>query len=117
MKIEKIFPWSDEADRGLSMCLGRDREAIIRGVNERGLECYRLWDGQAYMVTRVQEGELTCCCYQGSRLVEACAWMRAQCQRLGLTAIRFHTKRPALERLLHKFNFEHEEHVFRCKVA
>ena len=117
MKIEKIYPWSAEAERSLCLCLRDDRDAIVRGVNERGLECYRLWDGDAYMVTRVEEGELTCVCYQGKRLVEACAWMRAQCQRLGLRSMRFHTTRPGLQRLLRKFDFKHAEHVFRSKVA
>jgi hypothetical protein len=117
MKIEKIFPWSPEAERGLSRSLGRDRDAIVTGVNSRGLECYRLWDGQAYMVTRVAEGELTVCCYEGARTVEACAWLRAQCQRLGIRWIRFHTERPALPRLLQKFNFQLAEYVYECEVA
>lgn len=117
MKIEKIYPWSDEADRGLSRALRGERDEIVAGVNARGLECYRLWDGTAYMVTRVEAGELTVCCYQGGRTIEACAWVRAQCQRLGLRSIRFHTPRPALQRLLKKFNFKLDEYVYRCEVA
>jgi hypothetical protein len=117
MKIEKIYPWNDEAERGLSLTFGRDRDQIIEGVNKRWLECYRLFDGAAYMVTRVEKGALTCCCYQGARLIDTTRWMRAQCQRYGLREIRFHTQRPALQRLLRReFPFQLDEYVFRLEV-
>lgn len=117
MKIEKVFPWSAELDTGLSDVFGRDYAAIVKGVNRRWLEAYRLWDGEAYMVTRVEHGVLTCCCYQGSRVVEAMRWMRGRSAALGLKAIDFHTKRPALQRLLREFRFELDEYVFRAEVA
>ncbi len=116
MKIEKIYPWDSEAEQGLCLTFGRDHDVIVQGVNQRWLECYRLFGGKAYMVTRVERGVLTCCCYQGERLIEATRWMRAQCQRLGLKAIRFHTQRPALQRLLREFDFKLEEYVFRFDV-
>jgi|SRR5581483_5882640 len=117
MKIEKIRQWTPELEAGLSQTFGRDHDLIVESVNKGWLEAYRLWDGEAYMITRVELGVLTCCCYQGGRLVEAMDWMRARSSALGLTAIVFHTKRPALARLLRKFNFQHEEHVFRAEVA
>jgi hypothetical protein len=116
MKIEKIFPWSAEAERGLSRTFGRDLTEIIAGVNNRSLECYRLWDGQAYAVTRVERSELTICCYQGARLVEAMRWMRAQCQRRGIRAIRFHTARPGMHRLLKEFPFGLDMWIYRMEV-
>jgi len=116
MKIEKIRQWCPELDQGLSLTFGRDRDAIARGVNNGWLEAYRLWDGAAYMVTRVEHGELTCCCYQGERVIEAMRWMRATCARLGLHAIRFHTQRPGLQRLLHEFGFQLDAYVFRVEL-
>lgn len=117
MKIEKLRRWCPELEAGLSLTFGRDHDQIVEGVDRGWLEAYRLWDGAAYMVTRTELGVLTCCCYQGSRLVEAMDWMRARSSALGLKAIVFHTRRPALARLLRKFRFEHEEHVFRAEVA
>jgi hypothetical protein len=117
MKIEKIFPWSPELDQGLSETFAGDYAEIVQGVNARQLEAYRMWDGAAYMVTRVEKGVLTCCCYQGSRLVEAMDWMRARSSQLGLTDIVFFTKRPALQRLLRKFDFQLDAQVFRARVA
>jgi hypothetical protein len=117
VKIEKVFPWSPELDAGLSDVFGRDYAAIVDGVNRRWLEAYRLWDGEAYMVTRVEQGVLTCCCYQGTRVVEAMRWMRERSVALGLKAIDFHTRRPALARLLKEFRFQLDEYVFRAEVV
>jgi len=117
MVIEKVRPWCEELERGLADTFGHDRDAIVEGVNGGWLEAYRLWHGQAYMVTRVERGELTCCCYQGARVCEAMRWMRAQSSRLGLTAIVFFTRRPGLPRLLREFQPAAEETVYRIKVA
>jgi hypothetical protein len=117
MKIEKVRPWCAELDQGLSETLRRDRQSLMDGVNGGWLEAYRLWDGQAYMVTRVERGTLTCCCYQGSRVVDAMRWMRARALKLGLTDIVFFTQRPALAKLLKEFNFELDDFVFRARVA
>jgi hypothetical protein len=117
MKIEKVFPWSPELDVGLSKTFAGDYDDIVLGVNARQLEAYRLWDGEAYMVTRVEKGVLTCCCYQGARLVEAMTWMYGRAASLGLTDVMFFTPRPALQRLLKKFPFKLDAYVFRAKVA
>lgn len=100
MRIEKIKPWREECDDGLSLALREDRAEIIAGVNSGALECYRLWGGEAYMVTRTENGVVTMCCYQGKRLLEAAIWVIAQCQRLGMRQVRFHTAIDAIPRLV-----------------
>jgi hypothetical protein len=117
MQLEKIRPWTPELDKGLSETFGHDYRALVEGVNGGWLEAYRLWAGQAYMVTRVERGTLTCCCYQGARVCEAMRWMRAQSVRLGLQHILFFTRRPGLARLLREFQPVAEETVYRIKVA
>lgn len=116
MKIEKIRQWCPEVEQGLSDTFGHDHDAIVEGVNQGWLECYRLWDGQAYMVTRVERGVLTCCCYQGARVCEAMRWMRARASALGLHAIVFFTRRRGLARLLREFGPSAEETVYRIAV-
>jgi hypothetical protein len=117
MRIEKIRAWCEELEAGLSQTFAGDRDAIVEGVNGGWLEAYRLWGGEAYMVTRVERGVLTCCCYQGARVREAMRWMRAQCLRLGLSSIVFFTARPGLARLLGEFSPQLEQSVYRVKVA
>ena len=115
--FQKIRPWSTELDTGLSEVLRRDRQALVDGVNGGWLEAYRLWGGEAYMITRVEKGTLTCCCYQGARVREAMRWMRDRSQHLGLTDIVFFTRRPALARLLSEFDFQLDDYVYRARVA
>jgi hypothetical protein len=114
VKFEKVRPWCEELDRGLAQTFGHDHDAIVAGVNSGYLEAYRMWDGAAYMVTRVEKGVLTVCCYQGERVVEAMRWMNARSRMLGLHAIVFYTRRPGLARLLKEFDFQLDDYVFRA---
>lgn len=119
MKIEKIHPWTGELDRGLEGTYGHDYAQIVEGVNRRWLEAYRLWDGAAYMVTRVENGVLTVCCYRGSRVLEAARWLRSRAAELKLSGFVFFTRRPGLARLLRAggLPFAQEETVYRLEVA
>ncbi|MGH9483755.1 MAG: hypothetical protein ACRD1F_01755 [Terriglobales bacterium] len=116
MKIEKIRHWCPEAERGLSQTFGYDRAGLIEGVNAGTLECYRLWDGQAYLVTRTERGIVTVCCYQGARARDMMRWLRARCAHLGIKSIVFYTRHRGLARLLNEFCPAQEETVYRIAV-
>lgn len=116
MNIERIRQWTSEAEEGLCYALGDDRDIIAAAVNAGRLECYRLFGGEAYMVTRVERGTVTVCCYQGARAREAAEWLFEHARAKGLGRVRFHTRRPGLARLLKGFRFEHREHVFEARV-
>lgn len=117
MIIERLRTWTSEADIGLCYAIGADREELVAGVNRGGLELFRLWDGEAYMVTRVQRGTITVCCYQGARLLEAAAWVIARARALGLRRIRYHAKRPAIARLVRRvIAMELLEQVFEAEL-
>lgn len=116
--FEKIRQWTPELEDGLRDTLRRDRDALAEGVNRGWLEAYRLWGGEAYMVTRVERGVLTVCCYQGRRVAEAMLWMRGRAATLGLHAIVFFTQRPGLARLLGRVvNFQLDEYVYRAELG
>ncbi len=114
--VERIHPWNEEAEAGLSQTFGHDRELIIKGVNVGSLELWKLWHGKAWMVTRVEAGVLTCCCYQGERVADAMAAMVEDSHRLGLKAIQFFTRRPGLARLLADFHPMPQETVYRIEL-
>lgn len=117
MIIERIRTWTSEADLGLCYAVALDREELVAGVNRGRLELFRLWDGEAYMVTRVERGTVTVCCYQGARLLEAAAWVIARARELGLRRLRYHTKRPAIARLVRKaIAMQLLEHVFEAEL-
>lgn len=117
VKWERLPTWSPELEAGLSKTLRRDRAAIVAGVNGGWLEAYRINSGEAYMITRVEKGVLTCCCFQGRGVAAVMQWMWDRCEALGLTDIVFFTQRPALARLLKQFHFELDDYVFRARVG
>ena len=117
MIIERIRTWNSEAELGLCYAIGRDREELLEGVNAGRLELFRLWAGEAYMVTRVERGTVTVCCYQGARLLEAAAWLVARARELGLRRIRCHVTRPAIARLVRRaIALELAEQVFEAEL-
>lgn len=116
MKIERLRAWSDELARGLGETVGRDLAEIREGINLGALEAYRLWDGAAYMVTRLEGRTLTCCCYRGERVAEALAWVLERGPLLGFDRVIFHTRRKGLARLLRDFEPAQLETIYEIPV-
>jgi hypothetical protein len=116
LRIEKVAQWCDEAERGLNQTLGYDRDQIVAAVTSGVCELWRLWDGEAWAVTRVEMGVLTCCCYQGTGARAWMRWLMEQGERMKLTAIQFYSRRPGLQRMFSEFKFEALETVYRAEV-
>lgn len=119
MKIEKLKRWSEECDAHLAEACGADRDDIAHAVDAGALECYRLFDGEAYMVTRYEPApnRLTVCCYQGARLKDFAAWFLPTCIRRGIGEIRFHAASPAIARVLAPLPFQLTEYVYTLPLA
>ena len=62
-----------------------------------------------YLVLRVDGDALTVVCAEGQNLKAASYWVVELAKKLHLTSILFHTKRPALQRLLKHCNFKYFE--------
>lgn len=62
-----------------------------------------------YFVLRVDGDALTVVCAQGQNLKAASYWVVQLAKKLNLNAILFHTKRPAIARLLKHCNFKFHE--------
>lgn len=93
-----------------------DRDIIADEI-ERGIsELWRIDDGKAYMVTRMETDELVIVAFQGKGLANVAPILVETAKRHGLDSIRFHTKRPALARLLKHWQPEHVEHVYRVHI-
>lgn len=58
-----------------------------------------------YFVLRVDGNALTVVCAEGKNLKAASYWVVRLAEKLNLKSILFHTKRPALQRLLKHCNF------------
>jgi hypothetical protein len=116
LTIEKVERWCEEADAGLCETFGHDYDALRKGVEAGSLELWRLWGGEAWAITRVEAGTLTCCCYQGRDARAWMHWLMTQGRRMGLTAIVFYTKRRGLARMFKEYGFLEQETVYRAPV-
>lgn len=110
INAEKV-PFSQAAPF-LNQSLSGDDKGL-RLECESGLaQCWKFKDGQAYMLARVEDKELVICCFEGRGLAEIASHIISAAKSNGFSSIRFHTKRPALAKLINQ-HFEHVEHVFK----
>ena len=89
-----------------------DGEALKVQCDSGIAQCWRLQKGQAYMLTRAENKELVICCFEGQNLGEIITGVIKAAKNSGFISMRFHTKRPAILKLL-KQEFKLVEHIFR----
>ncbi len=116
MKFVKLPELTDAIGIRLQKALGCDAEIIAREVADKTCELWECNGGDAYMVTRVEDDDLVCVCYEGKDLKHAAPHLIAAAKAKGLNACRFHTKRTALARLLKDYKPVLSEYVYRIYV-
>ncbi len=96
----------------LSKSVGDDGVALKKQCDSGIAQCWRLQKGQAYMLTRAENKELVVCCFEGENLGEIITGVIQAVKNSGFSSIRFHTKRPAILKLIRQ-DFEFVESIFR----
>lgn len=96
----------------LAKSLQGDDLALKQQCDNGIAQCWRLQRGQAYMLTRAENKELVVCCFEGQNLGEIISSVIKAAKDSGFVSIRFHTKRPAILKLIRQ-EFEVVEHIFR----
>jgi hypothetical protein len=96
----------------LSKSVGNDGLALKKQCDSNIAQCWRLQEGKAYMLTRAEDKELVICCFEGENLGVIITGVIEAAKNSGFSSIRFHTKRPAILKLIRQ-DFELVEHVFR----
>ena len=104
---------------------------VLRGTLDAPLEAdvaagrAQLWeinDGESFAVTRLEGApgmplhELVVCAYAGRDVRAFAAMVVESARRQGVPSIRWHTRRPALARMLTAYRPELAEYVFRVEV-
>lgn len=112
-------PWG-EARPGLVGTFGDDELELEREVADGLAHCWRLEDGSAYLLTRLeiapQGDELVIICAKGRGVADAMPAIQQRARELGIGSIRFHTPTPALGRLAGRYGFAEVERVYRVKL-
>lgn len=101
-----------EAVKHLKESIAGDSATLELQCKNKTAQCWKIKNGQAYMLTRNHGLELVICCMEGEKLYEITAGIIEAAKKSGFTSIRFHTKRPALARLI-KADVELVEYVYR----
>ena len=92
--------------------LGCDVEVLKKECDSGVSQCWRMQNGEAYMLTRAENKELVICCFEGKNLSEIISGVIKAAKNSGFISIRFHTNRPAIIKLI-KEEFYYEEHIFK----
>tara|TARA_Y100001951_G_C11296191_1_gene275793 strand:- start:1643 stop:2020 length:378 start_codon:yes stop_codon:yes gene_type:complete len=119
--VERI-EWGRELIDGLGDTLGDDQASIAADV-QTGAACgWRVDDGAAYIVTRIDENasrrECVVVAVAGRDLRTITPIIYNAAQRAGCSRIRWHTQRPGLARIVARdFDVSHVETVFSVEVT
>lgn len=113
MKFAKLPELTDAIAERLNASLGADCEILRNDIKKKSAELWECDNGDAYMITRVDHDDLVVCCYQGKNMKHATPHLIAAAKKQNLSAVRFHTKRTSLARLLKDYNPVLSEYVYR----
>ena len=104
----------EEAIRVCDIAVGAAAEIILNELKSGVCEAWQIAD--VAFITRIETTantkELVVVCSQGRGLAQAGEVMRKAAKSAGCKTVRFHTSRPAQQRLLKQFNFRELERVY-----
>ena len=112
LKIERLDGWNNEADQSLIVSVGNDYQLIKDMVNHGSAKLYKLDDGDAWLVARVEGNELVCMCFEGVGMAK---WARAiiqEAKKAGLASVRMHTNSRAVARIARSVGATIKETVY-----
>ena len=117
MKLERLPYLTEEAAHGLRESTAGWPE-VASQIACGACELYRINAGQAFVVLREERdiGELVVSAFEGSGLREFADLLVKWASAKGFRAIRFHTTRPGLERMLRHHGVELAEYVYKGKL-
>lgn len=107
--------WSAEVEQKLAPVL-REYLPAIRDNVESGKNQLWIVNSTLHLVTWMDTQELVIVAAAGTGLREFAPYLYRAAQQAGATTIRFHTKRPALARLLSEWGFKERERVYAMEV-
>lgn len=114
-RLKKLNP---DAIATLGDSLGEkaDCDFITDEINNGVSELWQVNDGDAYCVTRIENDELVIVAFGGKGLLDVTDALFSAAQAQKLSSIRFHTKRPALARMVKKYKPSMAEYIYRIKT-
>ena len=106
MKVQRIG-WSKTVEARIAPLLEPEALAVIRTNVEQ--EHNRLWSfdqGKALLIVAME----------GEGVHEISKWVYAAAKKSGCSSVRFHTNRPALQRMVSEYGFTERERVYAMEI-
>ncbi|MDQ6970926.1 MAG: hypothetical protein Q9M16_10495 [Mariprofundus sp.] len=120
LNIERLTHWTNEAGESLCFSVGDDEAEIKRQVNAGISRLYRLDDGDAWLVTRLERFgkrvELACLCFEGRNMAKWAKIIKIEAKKAGVDVIRFHVKNDAVARLVRFTGAKKRETVYEVVI-
>ncbi|MBT3307954.1 MAG: hypothetical protein HOL04_11825 [Gammaproteobacteria bacterium] len=116
MKVQRIG-WSKTVEARIAPLLEPEALAVIRTNVEQ--EHNRLWSfdqGKALLITWLDGTELVIVAMEGEGVHEISKWVYAAAKKSGCSSVRFHTNRPALQRMVSEYGFTERERVYAMEI-
>jgi hypothetical protein len=118
MRLERLS-WQEVAPHVPISCRG-DEADIAAEVDAQIAEAWRINDGQAHMITRLEQNaegvELVVIALEGRGLAGLAPSIINAGRAAGARSIRFHYVRPGMLRMLKPFGFDEVERVARASL-
>ena len=120
LKIQHLKCWVNEADEGLLISVNDDYDEIKAQVNNGISRLYKLNDGEAWLVTRIESIgsrlELVGLCFEGKNFATWAKVIISEARKAGIDCVRFHVRNEAVARLVRFSGAKKRETVYEVKI-
>ena len=94
----------------------RDDHYFEKAISSGECQAWQFLESDLWMITRSEGSELVICCIEGAGLNAAAPQIIKAAVGGKFKTIRFHTKRPALGKMLSGFGFEEFERIYKLEL-
>ena len=103
--------WGEIAPH-VTQSLQGEEEFFSKEIETGKSQAWKFKNKNLWMITRSEGVELVICCIEGQGLKDVASGIIEAAKSSGFESIRFHTKRPALGRMLESYGFKEQERIF-----
>ena len=113
--VAKKITWG-EISTHVKGAMSGDDGYFEKAINSGQCQAWQFLGSDLWMITRSEGRELVVCCIEGSGLNDAAPQIIRAAVGGRFETIRFHTKRPALGKMLSGFGFEEFERIYKLEL-
>lgn len=114
MKLERAT--ADQIGGHIGTAAGDDLTGILDEIRQGIAEAWRVDEGAAWLVTRIEGRELVVVCFEGRDLLRLTRDLFTVARQQGLETIRAHAKHRGIFRMFRMLGAQEAERVYRLRL-